>query len=147
MATATSGKQTLPAINQQTWRQRISSYKRTPLSFLLFLLVSLSTIATVAVLVLLVGYILIKGIPNLNPALFAWTYNSENVSMMPALINTILMVALSLLIAAPVGIFSAIYLVEYAKRGNKLVELIRLSAETLSGIPSTCTVCSVHCFL
>ena len=76
MATATSGKQTLPAINQQTWRQRISSYKRTPLSFLLFLLVSLSTVATVAVLVLLVGYILIKGIPNLNPALFAWTYNS-----------------------------------------------------------------------
>lgn len=136
MATATSGKQTLPAINQQTWRQRISSYKRTPLSFLLFLLVSLSTVATVAVLVLLVGYILIKGIPNLNPALFAWTYNSENVSMMPALINTILMVALSLLIAAPVGIFSAIYLVEYAKRGNKLVELIRLTAETLSGIPS-----------
>lgn len=91
MATATSGKQTLPAINQQTWRQRISSYKRTPLSFLLFLLVSLSAMATVAVLVLLVGYILIKGIPNLNPSLFAWTYNSENVSMMPALINTILM--------------------------------------------------------
>ena len=136
MATATSGKQTLPAINQQTWRQRMGSYKRTPLSFLLFLLVSLSAIATVAVLVLLVGYILIKGIPNLNPSLFAWTYNSENVSMMPALINTILMVALSLLIAAPVGIFSAIYLVEYAKRGNKLVELIRLTAETLSGIPS-----------
>ena len=56
--------------------------------------------------------------------------------MMPALIITILMVLLSLVIAAPIGIFSAIYLVEYAKRGNKLVELIRLTTETLQGIPS-----------
>lgn len=125
-----------PAINRQTWQQRMQSYKRTPLSLILFLLVSISALLTVGVLAVLIGYILIKGIPNLNPGLFAWTYNTENVSMMPALINTILMVLLSLLIAAPIGIFSAIYLVEYAKRGNKLVEVIRLTAETLSGIPS-----------
>lgn len=125
-----------PAINRQTWQQRMQSYKRTPLSLILFLLVSISALLTVGVLAVLIGYILIKGIPNLNPGLFAWTYNTENVSMMPALINTILMVLLSLLIAAPIGIFSAIYLVEYAKRGNRLVEVIRLTAETLSGIPS-----------
>lgn len=125
-----------PAINRQTWQQRMQSYKRTPLSLILFLFVSISALLTVGVLAVLIGYILIKGIPNLNPGLFAWTYNTENVSMMPALINTILMVLLSLLIAAPIGIFSAIYLVEYAKRGNKLVEVIRLTAETLSGIPS-----------
>lgn len=54
------------------------------------------------------------GIPNLSLDLFAWEYNSENVSMMPAIINTLTMTLLSLLIAVPLGIFSAIYLVEYA---------------------------------
>ena len=46
------------------------------------------------------------------------------------------MTVLSLVLAVPLGIFAAIYLVEYAKRGNKLVEVVRLTAETLSGIPS-----------
>ncbi|MGM9525428.1 MAG: phosphate ABC transporter permease PstA [Peptococcaceae bacterium] len=112
------------------------SYRRTPLSFVLFLLVCLSAVVTVGILTMLIGYILVKGIPNLTPSLFAWKYNTENVSMLPALINTILMVLLALLIAAPVGIASAIYLVEYAKRGNKFVEIIRLTTETLQGIPS-----------
>ena len=76
------------------------------------------------------------GIPNIKPEMFSWEYNSENVSFMPAIVNTIIMTALSLLIAAPLGIFSAIYLVEYAKRGNKFVGVIRTTAETLSGIPS-----------
>ncbi len=125
-----------PAINRQTWQQRMKSYRRTPFSFLLFVLVCISAVITVGVLAMLIGYILVKGIPNLHSSLFAWNYNTENVSMMPALINTILMVLLSLVIAAPIGIFSAIYLVEYAKRGNKLVELIRLTTETLQGIPS-----------
>ena len=91
---------------------------------------------TVGVLLCLVGYVLIKGVPNLSPELFAFKYNSENVSMLPALVNTITMTLLSLLIAVPVGIFSAVYLVEYAKRGNRLVGLVRITAETLSGIPS-----------
>ena len=55
---------------------------------------------------------------------------------MPALINTVIMTVLSLLIAVPFGVFSAIFLVEYAKRGNKFVEVIRLTTETLQGIPS-----------
>ncbi len=124
------------AINRQTWKQKLKGYKRTPLSFFLFMLVCLSAVITVGVLAILIGYILVRGIPNLTPSLFAWTYNTENVSMMPALINTILMVFLSLLIAAPIGVASAIYLVEYAKRGNKLVEIIRITTETLQGIPS-----------
>ena len=78
----------------------------------------------------------VKGIPYLTPSLFAWEHNSQNVSLMPALINTILMTALSLVIAVPLGIFAAIYLVEYAKRGNKIVEIVRITAETLTGIPS-----------
>ena len=56
--------------------------------------------------------------------------------MLPALINTVIMTVMSLVVAVPVGIFSAIYLVEYAKRGNKLVGVVRITAETLSGIPS-----------
>ena len=91
---------------------------------------------TVFVLLVLVGYILVKGIPNLSPELFAWKYTSENVSLMPALINTLLMTALSLFIAVPLGIGAAIYLTEYARRGNRLVKLVRITAETLSGIPS-----------
>lgn len=91
---------------------------------------------TAAVLVALVGYILVKGIPELTPSLFAWKYNSVNVSLVPALLNTLLITALSLVIAVPLGVGAAIYLVEYAPRGSKLVGLIRITAETLSGIPS-----------
>lgn len=126
----------IQAINRQTFSQRLKSYKRSPLSLILLILVSMSALITVMTLLFLLTYILIKGVPYLTPDLFAWEYNSENVSLMPALINTIIMTGLSLIIAAPLGIFSAIYLVEYAKRGNKLVALIRITAETLSGIPS-----------
>ena len=122
--------------NKQTLKQKLKSYSKSPLSLVLFLLVSLSTLITVSVIIFLLAYILIKGIPHITPELFAWEYNSENVSLMPALVNTILMTLVSLVIAAPLGIFSAIYLVEYAKRGNKVVEVIRITAETLSGIPS-----------
>ncbi|HIR68681.1 MAG TPA: phosphate ABC transporter permease PstA [Candidatus Pelethousia gallinarum] len=88
------------------------------------------------VLVFLVGYILFKGVPHLSPSLFAWEYTSENVSLTPALINTLLMILLALLVSLPLGIGAAIYLTEYTGRGNKLVSLIRITAETLSGIPS-----------
>ena len=89
-----------------------------------------------AVLVLIVGYILIKGIPHLSPELFAWEYNSNNVSMMPSIINTLLMTVISLIVCVPLGIGAAIYLTEYAKRGSRLVKIVRMTAETLSGIPS-----------
>ena len=91
---------------------------------------------SVSVLVLIVGYILIKGIPHLSPELFAWEYNSTNVSMMPSIINTLLMTLLSLLVCVPLGIGAAIWLTEYAPRGSRLVKLVRMTAETLSGIPS-----------
>ncbi len=91
---------------------------------------------TFFVLLFLIGYILLRGIPYLTTDLFQMEYTSENCSMMPAILTTIKMTLLSLVIAIPISVFTAIYLVEYAKRGNKLVELIRLTAETLSGIPS-----------
>ena len=114
----------------------IGDYKRTPGSFILMLLVMLSAIITFAVLLFLIAYILINGIPHIKPELFALKYTSENGSLFPALINTIIMTALSLIIAVPFGIFSAIFLVEYAKRGNKFINVIRITTETLSGIPS-----------
>lgn len=111
-------------------------YRKYPFSFLLKIVLWLSAIITIGVVVTIVGYILVKGIPNLNLDLFAWKYNTTNVSMTPALINTVIMVVLSLLVALPIGVCSAIYLVEYAKRGSKLVKVIRITTETLQGIPS-----------
>ena len=93
-------------------------------------------LVTLLVLLFLIAYILIRGIPHLKPSLFAWEYTSDNVSLTPALVNTVTMTLLTLLFALPVGIGSAIYLAEYAKRGSRLVDWIRLTAETLSGIPS-----------
>ncbi len=107
-----------------------------PLSILLKIIVYAAMIITVLVLISLIGYILVKGIPELTPKLFELEYTSENVSMMPAIVNTIIMTIISLLIAVPIGVFSAVYLVEYARKGNKFVSLVRITTETLSGIPS-----------
>mgnify|MGYP002610539678 CR=1 FL=1 len=122
--------------NETSAADRIWSYLRHPGSGVLALLTIGAAVVTFAVLIFLVAYILVKGIPYLTPSLFSLEYTSENVSLMPSLINTFIMTALSLVIAAPLGIFAAIYLVEYAKKGNKLVQVIRITAETLSGIPS-----------
>ena len=124
------------AINTQSIGKKLLSYKKHPGSFLLLLLVLASAVLTVGVLLYLIAYILIHGVPYLTPDLFAPEYNSDNVSLVPALVNTIFMTALALLIAVPLGIGAAIYLAEYAKRGNRMVRLIRLMAETLQGIPS-----------
>lgn len=123
-------------INRMTPGQRLRQYLRHPSSLILFLLVCLSALVCAAILVYLIVYIVVRGVPNLTLDLFALEWNSENQSMVPALFNTVIMVLLSLLMAAPVGIFAAIYLVEYAKRGSRVVSVIRLTAETLSGIPS-----------
>lgn len=132
-------KEVIPCIaakNKQTFWQKLKSYKQTPGSFVLLLLVLFSAVVTFGVLFYLIGYILVKGIPHISADLFSLHYTSENVSLLPALINTFSLTFLTLLIVVPVGICSAIYLVEYAKRGNRFVSLIRITAETLSGIPS-----------
>ena len=110
--------------------------KKHPMSLAQRALVYASAVIVFGVLLALIVYILVMGVPNLKLSLFAWNYNSENLSMLPAIINTLTMIALTLLMAVPFGIGAAIYLVEYAKRGSRLVKLVRLTAETLSGIPS-----------
>lgn len=107
-----------------------------PVSLLLRTMVWLAALTVAAIFVWLAGYIIIKGLPYLSPRLFEWEYSTENVSMLPAIIVTVLMVLLALLFAAPVGMGAAIYLVEYARRGSRLVSLVRLTTESLAGIPS-----------
>lgn len=122
--------------NQTTIGEKLKTYLKHPGSFILMLLVMLAALLTFLVLLFLIIYIIVNGAPHIKPSLFSLHYTSENASLMPALINTVIMTLLSLLIAVPFGIFSAIFLVEYAGRGNKFVEIIRLTTETLSGIPS-----------
>ena len=123
-------------INRENFTDTIKSYLRHPGSMILMFLVMLATFITFALLLFLIFYILINGIPYIKPSLFSLHYTWDNASVIPALINTVVMTLLSLLIAVPFGIFSAIFLVEYAGKGNKFIEVIRLTTETLSGIPS-----------
>lgn len=123
-------------VNVVSRREKWQSYRRHPGALAEFLLVHLAAAVVVLVVLFLIFYILITGVPHLSWELFAWTWTTRNQSMLPALINTLVMTVLSLLLAVPVGVGGAIYLVEYAGRGNRLVKLIRLTAETLQGIPS-----------
>ena len=124
------------AINRQSLKDKLLSYKRTPGSLIVMILVLLAAGITIAALAFLLVHILVNGVPYLNADLFSWIYTSDNVSVVPAMINTVIMTVISLLLAIPFGIGSAIYLVEYAGKGNKLVRVIRITAETLTGIPS-----------
>ncbi len=127
-------------------KNKLSYWKNHPGSAILRLLVWLSAIITVAVMAFLVGFILIKGVGNLTPDLFALEYNSDNASLMPALINTLIITLVSLVIAVPFGIFAAIYLVEYAKKGSKLVKIFALQQKLFRECHPLSSVCSVFCF-
>lgn len=116
--------------------QRIRVCRHDPKSALLRLAVWLAACAAMLALLFVIGYILIQGVPYLRPELFSLHYTTENVSLLPALVNTLFMTVLSLLFAVPAGIGAAVYLTEYAKRGNKLVSIVAMAAETLSGVPS-----------
>lgn len=117
-------------------KTKLQEYKNHPFSMLMFILIILSAVIMIGAMIFIIGYILVRGIPNMKPELFEWQFTSENQSMMPAIINTVLMTLCTLVMAVPVGVFSAIYLAEYSKKGSKIVKLIRMTVETLSGIPS-----------
>ena len=126
----------IKAINKVSFKQRMKAYKRKPLSLVLLILVGLAAALSAAALIFIIAYVLVRGVPNLTPELFSLEYNSDNVSCMPSIINTIVLTLVTLIISVPFGVGAAIYLAEYAKRGNKLVKVIRTMAETLAGIPS-----------
>ena len=84
---------------------------------------------------IIIAYILFNGIPNISPSLFELKYTSQNVSIIPALVTTFLSIIITLIITIPIGIFTAIYLSQYAK--NKLlIKSVRFATEILSSIPS-----------
>lgn len=117
-------------------KQEKHKKKLHPYSIFMKTMVIISTAFTVGMLLFILGYIFVKGVPYITPSLFEFEYTSENASMMPAIITTLMTIFTTLLIGIPFGVFSAIYLVEYAKKGSKIVNVIRLTTETLSGIPS-----------
>lgn len=128
METKTAGKTAL--------LQKVRAYAKNPLSLLLMLAVVLAAAVTFLILFFIVAYILVKGIPFIRLEMFEMTYTTDNVSMLPAIVTTVMITLFSLAIAVPLGILTAVYLVEYAKRGSRLIEVIRITNETLSGIPS-----------
>ncbi len=133
-------------INNKSFKRKMAEYRQNPASFLIYLTVIICTIATIGMLLYLLIFILAQGIPHLItevsklfsglPSLFDWKYNTDNVSLVPSIFNTLLLTASAVGLSALFGIFTAVYLVEYAKKDNKVVGIIRITAETLSGIPS-----------
>ena len=116
--------------------RKLKEYLNRPLSFVMFLLIIISTVITALTVVFIIGYIFIKGVPNLSLDLFSLKYSSSNQSMLPSIINTVYLTALTLLLSVPIGIFSAIYLAEYSRKNSFFVKIINIANETLSGIPS-----------
>ena len=110
--------------------------RKKPVDWMRLLVAWFCTIITIAILLYLVIFVLIRGIPHITPSLFSLEYTVENQSLFPALVTTLIMIGIILLIAVPLGVFTAIYLVEYAKRGSRLVRMVRMTTEALAGVPS-----------
>ncbi|WP_317381192.1 phosphate ABC transporter permease PstA [uncultured Helicobacter sp.] len=106
------------------------------LTLSLAFLMRASMVCVLLVFLILIGFIFIKGIAHLNLEMFAWEYNSQNISMTPAIINTLNMVLFALVLAMPLGIFGAIYLSEYGSKKSQILNAVRIASETLVGIPS-----------
>lgn len=91
-------------------------------------------------LLLIIGFVLIKGAPTLftNPHLLfgKYEFNSEKITILPSIVTTLMTVALSLLVAVPIGICTAIFLNEYAKKNNVFIKIIRGAIDLLNGVPS-----------
>ena len=124
------------AINRQSFGEKLRAYSKKPVSMIGMLLVMLAALITAAVVLWILIYTLVQGLPSLKAGMFSWTWTDENFSFIPALVNTLIIAGLSLLIAVPIGVFAAIFMSEYAKSTNIFVKIVRMAAETLSGIPS-----------
>ena len=124
------------AVNRQSVREKMRSYLRKPFSLVAMALVMAGAAITVGAVLWVLIYTLVQGIPNLSAKLFAWEYTTQNQTMLPAIINTLFIALSALVIAVPVGVFAAIFMVEYAGSDNIFVKIVRMAAETLAGIPS-----------
>ena len=117
-----------PRLDNLAWRRMEGKVLRA--------LVTAAALVTLGCFVGVVGYTVFRGVPYINADMFRWKYTSDNMSVLPSLISTVLITLVGLLVSAPIGIFGAVYLVEYAPRGSRLASFFRLTTETLSGIPS-----------
>ena len=111
--------------------------KRTTYVWAARLLMWLATAVTAALTLFIVGYVLIRGIPNLSWNFISTkpSYLSGNIGILPDILNTLYIVIATLLLVLPLGVGAAVYLTEYATN-KKLVAVIEYAAEALSGIPS-----------
>ncbi len=110
--------------------------KQKAFSIVMKMLTYLSVTFTFLTLGGIILYVAYKGIPQLNLSMFSLHYTTENLSMLPSIINTMTVIAITLVLSVPIGVATAIYLVEYANKNSKFVKLVRLSTESLQGIPS-----------
>ena len=110
--------------------------KRKIKSLILKITVWMCGVLTVGILAYILLFILMRGIPKINMKFLFGEYNSDTLSAFSSIVTTVEMIAVSLFISVPIGVFCAIYLTEYAKRGSKTVKVIRLAVDTLAGIPS-----------
>lgn len=99
-------------------------------------LVYLFSLLTFGSLFTVITFILINGVPHLTSSLFEWQYTSENVSLVPSIVSTLILILGALVIALPLGVFAGFYLVEYAKKDSLWVKAMSIASDTLSGIPS-----------
>lgn len=116
--------------------KKLKEYINHPSSLLIFIFILLSAVITISSIVFIIIYITANGIPNINMDMFSLNFSMDNLSMLPSVLNTLYITALTILIAVPIGVFSAIYLAEYSKKNSVVVKLIRITNETLAGIPS-----------
>lgn len=116
--------------------KKLKEYINHPSSLLIFIFILLSAVITISSIVFIIIYITANGIPNIKMDMFSLKFSMDNLSMLPSVLNTLYITALTLLIAVPIGVFSAIYLAEYSKKNSVVVKLIRITNETLAGIPS-----------
>ena len=100
-------------------------------------LMGIAVVLTCALVIFIIAYVFIKGVPNISWNLLSTgpSYLSDNIGILPDILNTVYIVIATLVIVLPLGVGAAIYLTEYAKN-KKLVGIIEYAAETLSGIPS-----------
>ncbi|MCY1712803.1 phosphate ABC transporter permease PstA [Caproiciproducens galactitolivorans] len=112
--------------------------RKRPADAALKFLINAAAALTVTALVGILLYILVNGVPYISWTFLSTAYSEtdENLKgILPMIINTMYIVVITLLISAPIGISTAIYLTQYAKQG-RLVKAIRFTTEVLSGIPS-----------
>ncbi|MDR1821086.1 MAG: phosphate ABC transporter permease PstA [Oscillospiraceae bacterium] len=116
---------------------RITGKRRRPSEFLLYGLIYLLAACLAVLVLLLVGYILVRGLPAITVPFLTTAENPilETVGIFPSIVNTLYIVFFALIICVPLGVGGAVYLSEYAKN-KKLVGAIQFASETLAGIPS-----------